>query len=276
MRKLLLAVVGSVVLTVAIAISPGSVLVASAARHTKHSVIATSLSDNVGLLPSLVLVGSAARSPSGIVTLTQSSDGHYPVGAAWTPETVNVSSGFTARFTFVVSPHKRIGAGSDGFAFLVQNDPRGTAAIGQCGAELGYGGDGDCFGKRTPAGISNSVAVEFDTYPNLGAPINDPNGNHISVLTRYGSPNSTDQKYSLGLTSAIPNLHDGVSHEVVVKYTPGRLSIWFDYRLILAVPLNLPKIGLASGAAYVGFTGATGGATETNQILSFKLKNTTP
>ena len=44
--------------------------------------------------------------------------------------------------------------GGDGFAFVIHRDRNETAAIGNPGRELGYGG------------IANSLAVEFDTWYN--------------------------------------------------------------------------------------------------------------
>jgi hypothetical protein len=39
----------------------------------------------------------------------------------------------TAQFTYQTS------GGGDGFAFVMQNDPRGASAIGGAGGDLGYG-----------------------------------------------------------------------------------------------------------------------------------------
>ena len=70
--------------------------------------------------------------------------------------------------------------GADGFAFVLQNDAR--QALGGAGAELGYGG------------ITNSLAVEFDTYFN--PELLEPYENHVSVHTRgFRHPNSANQTY---------------------------------------------------------------------------------
>lgn len=57
--------------------------------------------------------------------------------------------------------------GGDGFAFVLQRDPNGTAALGAGGRGLGY------------EGIANSVAVEFDTWFNP-----DTNTTATGVKTR--------------------------------------------------------------------------------------------
>jgi hypothetical protein len=68
---------------------------------------------------------------------------------------------FSTRFQFQV--HGALagtGNGADGLAFVIQNDPRATTALGGDGSGLGYGN----VGIGGPP-ISRSVAIAFDTYP---------------------------------------------------------------------------------------------------------------
>jgi hypothetical protein len=232
---------------------------------------------DANLNPSLVLGGTAVSSADGTITLT--TDGQsQSVGTAWTPNKMEVLTGFLATFAFRISPDRPEGSGSDGFAFVVQNDPMRTAAMGQPGQDLGFGTN-VCPSPALP-GISHSVAVEFDTYQNAGfcgpKSVGDPNGNHVSVQTRNRGQNTTNDYYSLGDTTQVPNMHDGTRHDVRISYLAGTLTVDFDGQQVLSVPMQLSNIGLGeSGRAYVGFTGATGGGSETAQILHFSFEPTT-
>ncbi|KAH9148078.1 hypothetical protein LEN26_004610 [Aphanomyces euteiches] len=229
--------------------------------------------------PSLRLTGSAP----------------FLTGAAWYPRPLNVREGFDTTFKYRISnpsfhcknmddvaTHCRA-RGGDGFAFVVQNV--GQEAIGEGGFHLGYGG------------IPNSLSVEFDTTYN--PEMLDLYENHISVHTRgYDVANSGDHSYSLGATSQIPDLTDGI-HSVRIRYVPyldddqpfhpyfqatayvsqflaaseedsathirwytaglGCLTIDFDDRPVLSVPIHLDAtLRLTGGRAFVGFTAATG------------------
>src|SRR5262249_3985595 len=68
---------------------------------------------------------------------------------------------FTTSFTFRL--HDGTDPRADGFAFVIQADPRGTSAIGPAGGGLGYGPDQPTGGL----GVVNSVAIKFDLYQNV-------------------------------------------------------------------------------------------------------------
>ncbi|HZF48417.1 MAG TPA: L-type lectin-domain containing protein [Polyangiaceae bacterium] len=69
--------------------------------------------------------------------------------------------------------------GADGFSFMIQNDPGGdplmVGSVGGGITALGIPGEG--FGY---AGITQSIALEIDTYEN-GA-LMDPDGNHLTLI----------------------------------------------------------------------------------------------
>jgi hypothetical protein len=76
-----------------------------------------------------------------------------------------------------------------------------------------------------------SVAIEYDPWQNIASDwqrvpnaIGDPSDNHISVHTRGLIPNNANQAYSLGSTSAVPDLADGAEHVLWLNYTPGTAS----------------------------------------------------
>lgn len=80
-------------------------------------------------------------------------------------------------------------------AFVIQGE--GLNALGDYGKGMGY------------SGINNSLAIEFDTYFNHEE--NDPYENHISIHTSgWRDPISANHVYSLGHTTNIPDLTDGI------------------------------------------------------------------
>jgi hypothetical protein len=165
-----------------------------------------------------------------------------------------------------------------------------SATIGGC---LGYGG------------IDNSLAVEFDTYQNEF----DPNANHIAIqscglLSGVGQPNSPNHTKCLvnkNTPSAAINsdlsitLADGNVHQAVIEYsgpteaTPNQWQVYIDPVFIagthtpdttqstavitttadLTQLMTLQNSGSAADSAFVGFTGASGGAVENQEILAW-------
>jgi hypothetical protein len=158
---------------------------------------------------------------------------------------------------------------------------------------LGYGG------------IDNSLAVEFDTYQNEF----DPNANHIAIqscglLSGVGQPNSPNHTKCLvnkNTPSAAINsdlsitLADGNVHQAVIEYsgpteaTPNQWQVYIDPVFIagthtpdttqstavitttadLTQLMTLQNSGSAADSAFVGFTGASGGAVENQEILAW-------
>ena len=133
-------------------------------------------------------------------------------GSVWWRCKLDLTSSFDVCFQFRIHC-----AGADGFAFVIQNSSGNALGDGGCG--LGY------------AGITQCVAVEFDTYENEDS-TNDPSDNHISVQTAFHSPISSHHRCSLGCTSSIPRLNTGQTHAVIIRYcnvnTCPTLKIFVD------------------------------------------------
>lgn len=192
----------------------------------------------------LSLVGSAARSGSVLRLTPFASD---RVGAAWFVTPQNVVEPFVCEFTF------QLGGSADGMAFVIQG--QGTTAVGSNGGGLGYDG------------ITNSIAIELDTYLNGS----DPSENHLSVNTRGTAANSSDHGSSLGSTSLLVNLNDGAVHTLRAEYVPGVLRIQVDGAApTLQVDLDIAAtLSLTGGQAWVGFTAATGGLAQSHDVRSW-------
>jgi hypothetical protein len=248
-------------------------------------------------LSTLDLVGTSQLLSPNLLRLTPNYDtntsggvpvGDPPAGAAWTPNTVNVADPFAVSFDFQMSDatgqtDPADGSGGDGIAFLIQDDARGTSAIGRGAGGMGF------------LGIYDSVAVMFDTYQNNYS-YGDPSGNYIAVNTRgtdFNVPHhfctdgqlTTDPSLppdlpgvtctsnpSLGMTGQLsPLMDDGAVHQATIVYDSGMLSVYLDSVLVLTVPLDLATtLSLQNGDdAYLGFTAGTRYSYQNQDILDF-------
>ncbi|MFL6302230.1 MAG: lectin-like domain-containing protein [Candidatus Sulfotelmatobacter sp.] len=220
---------------------------------------------------------------ANMLRLTAATNIANDYGSAWFNVQQPITAGFSTTFTFQISDNIGIGNyPADGLAFVIQNSPTGTAALGPGGGGIGYG---DVDGST--GGIPNSLAVEFDTYPyNTG----DPSGlQHVAVQSCGTAANNADETSScgLGVNSSLPiTLSDGNPHTVQIDYTPpapgcvencpghGTLQVTLDNHALFTAPgISVPELGsflgLNSGGAWVGFTGATGAYVENGDILSW-------
>jgi len=186
-------------------------------------------------------------------------------GAAWHDQEQNVQDGFDTTFKFQITEKDPVYNGADGFAFVIQNDS--SIAIGRFG-QPGYGS----YTIEETNGISNSIAIEFDTYNNWN--LGDPGDNHISVQSRGLLPNCTDHAYSYGVTSNISDLNDGNVHAARILYSDNLLNVFLDdlSNPCLSVNLDMSNIlQLNSGAGFVGFTAGTGSGYENHDIIDWSF-----
>jgi Bacterial lectin len=216
--------------------------------------------------------------------------GDPPAGAAWSSTAFNVADPFAVSFSFrmwdpdlTAQTDPADGSAGDGIAFVIQNDFRGTSAIGRGAGGMGF------------MGIFDSVAVMFDTYQNNYA-YGDPSGNYIAVNTRgtdFNVPHhfctdgqlTTDPALppdlpdvtctsdpSLGITGELsPLMDDGAVHSALIVYNPGTLMVYLDSVSVLTVPLNLAStLSLQNGdSAYLGFTAGTRFSYQKQDIVDF-------
>jgi len=192
-----------------------------------------------------VLRGNAAIS-GNVLSLT-TTNGTFQAASAWYPTVVNVQK-FTTDFTFQTS------AGSptaDGLTFTLQNNS--TAALGGAGGNLGYGA------------IGKSVAVKFDLYNNAGEGP-DSTGLYLNGL------NPTTP--AVDMTSSGVDLHSGHVFSVHVVYDGTNLTMTITDTTNTALtftqawPVNIPGT-VGANTAFVGFTGATGGYTANQSVLTW-------
>lgn len=210
----------------------------------------------------------------------------YWAGSAWYNTPQPVAAAFSTTFTFQISgPSYSVDA--DGIAFVIQNSS--LSALGPEGCGEGFGGDTQdgCTPAQGPqTGIPQSIAVRFNTYPQSS----DPEGsvNNVTIQSCGTAANSIDsgacQYAAYPFSSAA--FSDGNVHTATVAYTPSTQSNCGDSEtrscssidVILdgtdlfpggQILFNMASIGLTDNNAWVGFTGATGGANSNQDILSW-------
>ena len=210
-----------------------------------------------GCLPGFVGLGSARAVGSGCFQIT-SADARQSSGAMWNPTSINLNYDFTAVFSI-----EQCGP-ADGVVFVLhQSGPAALSA--QNGGSLGYYND--------PAGLfARSVAVELDTYTNVGAPFDDPGQSHV-MLALNGRPAPVRGPVllpALGRCASPPHL-------LAVAWSPALqvLTVRLDGQFIFNYPQNLVA-NVFGGNPFVtiGLTGTTGGQTSTQTVCPVRLAAT--
>jgi Legume lectin domain len=204
----------------------------------------------------LDLNGSAGVTDTGVLRLTEGPGETASVFTA--PQAIDTTQ--TMKTSFRFSQHDGSGNPGDGLTFAIQRDPRGEDALGEGGGSLGYGGDDQ---------ITDSVAVEFDLYSDDGGfPLFE---DHVAIL-RNGD--ETDH-----LAPVATDIYGGERH-VWIDYSKKnkKLSVYVASTSSKpSSPTTSAKVNLATTVggptAHAGFTGATGGESAVQDILSWKVTN---
>jgi PEP-CTERM motif len=163
---------------------------------------------------------------------------------------------FNASFTYTAT------GGADGAAFILQNDSRGTAAIGGTGGSLGYG-DGN--GSTTP--VTPSAALQINLWTGSG----QPQGVQFATNGNSGRYNS--------LGSLVPSSGDPIN--VNFNYNGSTVSVSLTDTVTSATysrsyaNVSLPAI-VGGSHALIGFSGGTGGVTSTQTISNFNFQAVAP
>ena len=207
-------------------------------------------------------LNDASVTTGGSVLLASSASDRR--GSVFTTSQYAVTAGFSAVFAFRISSPGGVSdgtsAGADGLAFVLQR--QGATALGGTGEALGYGQRGGT-GAITP-----SVAVEFDTFQNTW----DPNSNHVGV-------NTGGNLTSLATTNIAAAFDDSSLWNVWVDYNGTTLEVRAAKSTVrptaatLSTTLDLATT-LGGSSAFVGFTGATGSAYGTHEIVNFAFSQT--
>ena len=225
---------------------------------------------------------SGIATPINTLQLTPNQNGQ--AGSAWYNLQQQVANApFSTTFTFQLSNTSTYTA--DGIAFVIQNSPEMTSALGPGGCGMGFADDplNVCVGPT--GGISNSVAVAFKTFDN--GP-NYPGANSVSVETNGSNPNCIDlSTCTIAVNSSLPvSLADGNIHVVTITFNPQSqlsncqsdgpgpcLDVILDGTDLFpnGVYFDPYSIATEGGTAWVGFTGGTGGGDDDQDILSWTV-----
>jgi Domain of unknown function (DUF1929)/Chitobiase/beta-hexosaminidase C-terminal domain/Bacterial lectin/PKD domain len=195
---------------------------------------------------SMVLNGNAAITGTSLTLTTTSST--FQGGSAWFPTAVNIQN-FITDFAFQLT------AGSptaDGFTWTLQGND--TAALGGSGGNLSY------------MPIAKSVAVKFDLYDNAGE------GPSSTGLYLNGASPTTP---ALDMGASGVDLHSGHVFQVHMNYDGTNLVMTITDATTAASftktwAVNIPG-AVGGSTAFAGFTGATGGYTALQKILSWTM-----
>lgn len=193
---------------------------------------------------------------SNTYTLTTNNGGQ--AGSVMSDKRVDLTHDFDLSFNLLMGNNANP---ADGMAFVLQNDPNGANAIGNAGAGLGA------------AGLLNGLAIQFDTWQNANQ--GDIAAEHTDFVTT--DPRATT--YRLSGQVALNNLTDGHWHNVHVSWIAATqtLAYTFDGQQVGQLQLTPAQFASYFGGsnyAYLGFTGATGGASDLHQIQLNSLNAT--
>jgi hypothetical protein len=201
------------------------------------------------------LNGDAQVSSAGELVLTPAAEGS--AGSAWSAVTrASLALGFDTTFAF------RLDGEADGIAFVVQSDS--LNALGSGGSDMGY------------AGIVRALAVEIDTFC-----FQDEFGcDHVSVQTSGPNSVTSEDSGSIGHATLPLDVNDSQPHTLRVVYRQSVLTIYFDGSSVplMTLGVNLAdimggSIGDVDGCAFIGFTGATGGAFAQQSVIDWTFSS---
>jgi hypothetical protein len=198
-------------------------------------------------------------------------------GAVWFDTPVYVDDNFWTEFSFKFTDGNDFSnsegsePGADGIAFVIQN--QGNHAIGVWGGDIGYGM------------LNNAVAIEYDTYYNGRNQIVDyfdPNGNHIALQVAHNGIIKAEHSpdYKLAIDTSIIKMKNGLVYHSRIEYNHQQknLKVYLSKDNVFTVPvIDYSPIDLtdyinsSDNSAYIGFTSATGSASERHLLLNWKF-----
>lgn len=196
---------------------------------------------------------SANNGPSfanDALTLTNGAGSEWR--SSWLNEPVDVIA-FLASWTY-----QDVGCcGADGTAFVLQNCPAGTAALGGAGGALGYVGGG--------GNITNSIAFEFNIFSAYGV--------GIAIGTNGLGSNATATLAGPYFPTGLLNIASGNPIGVTLQYLNGVASLTLtdsvqQVSFATNYALNVTNF-VRSNTAYIGFTGSDGGVASTQIVSNF-------
>jgi Ca2+-binding RTX toxin-like protein len=198
-------------------------------------------------------LGGASNATPFEYTVTP--DALYQHGSVMSDLRVDVTKAFEITFAIDVGNKAN---GADGMGFVLHNDPLGHFALGDMGGGMGM------------MGIKNGLGIEFDTYQNANdlSDIATDHTNFVNTGTGGNNP-------AVGPVTSLGNIKDGYWHQVDVMSDGQTISYEIDGVKMSSMSLATAETYLGgSHFAYFGFTGATGGLSEQEQVRLMLLQAT--
>lgn len=202
-----------------------------------------------------VPTGSAAVNGDDIVVTPAAANS---AGAAWLDTPIDLSADFD--ITLTVNLGDRDSNGADGLSIVLQNDPAGTAAVGDTAA------GGEWVGIH---GIYPALAIEIDTYYNGGR--GDLACDHLGINEIRDAASQPEHTGAgpVCADSGNSNIEDGASHDVRMVWSSSTqtLTVFWDgvQRLAYTNDIATDILG-GSPSAWFGVVGSTGGAYNLQQF----------
>jgi hypothetical protein len=210
-------------------------------EHNNQTTLATATFDHL-----TITQGTTTLPAAGLLRVTDGGGGQ--ASSVYKTQQVPVTGTFATSFVLKDRPVSL--GGADGLTFVLQADPRGASALGGGGGSLGY------------EGITPSVAVMFDLWTG---------GSHTSntKLLINGSVDRT------GAVSMLPNVNLLSNDPIKVDLTYDGYTLFETVRDLstggtfsTSYLVNIRQI-IGRDTAFVGFTGATGGASAVQDIQNW-------
>jgi len=209
--------------------------------------------------------GGVGQDNAGTIRLTPATNGQF--GAVWNKTRINLAN------DFCLTAEVYLGAsdwGADGMAFVMQ--PNSTAA-GGAGGGLGY------------HGVTPSFVVEYDTYWN--SDVYDPYNDHVGLMKNGNVYHIAASQWGQNPVD-VGNLEDNQWRKTKILWesTTDKVSVWLDKnydgdmldageKLFDAVSANIEaNFSNFSGEVYWGFTAATGGLNNLQQVRNITYSAT--
>ena len=192
---------------------------------------------------------SSASFNNGVLALTDGGASEARSAFYGSPQYIGA---FEASFTYQAGGS----LAADGAAFVLQNDPRGSAAVGGAGGSLGV------------SGITPSAELELNLY-NGGTEIR---GYAFKTGGLTGASGANGNYAPLGSV----NLNAGNPVNFSLYYSQGVLSLTASDTVALTTFTTNLNVGslpgiLGTNNAYVGFTGGDGSSTSVQSISNFSF-----
>ncbi|HEV2330474.1 MAG TPA: immunoglobulin domain-containing protein [Verrucomicrobiae bacterium] len=202
-------------------------------------------------------VYSAPAIAGNLLTLTDGAGGETRSVFFDNPQYIGA---FKASFTYQAGGNKA----ADGAAFCLQNDPRGASALGGGGGALGVG-------ASSP--ITPSLELELNLYTG-----NNENVGYAVLTNGLTGANGGNGNYH---SPGNVQLNSGDPINVAMNYANQQLTLTFTDAVAhtsFTTNLNVGNLAqdLGTNSAYVGFTGADGGASSVQTIAVFSFASMPP